>query len=1243
MTGPDPPAGYAFGSFRLEPRERRLTCDGKAVTLQPKVFDTLVLLVENAGHLMTKERLMAALWPDAVVEESNLTKNIWSIRKALGDAEGGGLFVDTVPRIGYRFVADVRAAPLEAAHSERPAEEPVPIPETPVVAGAGAQAPPAEPAPPPTPPRRLGPYEIVAELGSGGMGQVYRARDRRLERDVAVKVLPESFALDPERMRRFQMEAQSAGALNHPAITAVYDFGVHAGSPYIVTELLEGQTLRDHLAAGPLPPRRAVDFAIQIAEGLAVAHERGVVHRDLKPDNLFVTRGGRVKILDFGLAKRTDLSGGGPTDASDTRADTEPGAVLGTTGYMSPEQVRGEPADARSDLFSLGAVLYEMLTGRRAFHRETPAETMTAVLRDEPPALSAAGIPAQPELERVLDHCLEKNPDQRFQSARDLIFDLTAIGGGTGAASDRARGVAPVPGPPRLPRLAASFGIAGIVLIAAAALIFLARRHPTPAKPSPGAHPGAPLRKSIAVLGLANLSGRHEADWLSTALAAMVTAELSAGEQMRIVPAENVARRRLTPAPGALSAETLQTMRNDLDADEVALGSYVAIAAPGGEQIRLDVLVQDTASGETLAAVSETGTESDLFRLVSAAGQDLRLKLGLSGRTAAEAEAVRAALPRDPAATRIYAEGLDHLRRGEASAARDLLMRATAMEPGFALAHAALSEAWSTLGYDARAEEEARKAVEHSEGLSREERLGVQAQLAQARKKWDEAIQLYQALWTWFPDDIEYGLRAARMQIAAGRANTALQTVVLLRKSPGIQAEDPRIDLAEAAAAAALSDHRRQMAAATRAVDKAHRLGTKMILAQARLEEGSAMQDLGDYAGPQPKYEEARSLYRAVGDRAGEAAVLRSLGGLELSRGELSGARALYAQALDISKSLGHRGGEAASLTDMINLDWLQAGDLSLVGRELERLRALYEEVADRSGTAWALNGIGTVAWDQGDLARAMDLHRQALAISRAIGKPDWEAWSLECIGDVSHSAGNLQSSRESYEQALSIYVRLKDEGARARILNDLSGFFFDIGDVAQARADAQEAMAIETKLGDLDTRAQTALSLADALTASGQPEEAARLAREAGAHFQQQRENGNTALAQGTLVRALLALGRSRDAKDISDQARSLLEDTKVNEILPARLAFARADAAAGLVAPARKEMERVLQKADRIGWVNFQLDARLALAQLDLDSGQSARGRAELASLARDAKTSGFGRFASEAARLLGETPAH
>ncbi|MDQ5856716.1 MAG: serine/threonine protein kinase, partial [Acidobacteriota bacterium] len=252
---------------------------------------------------------------------------------------------------------------------------------------------------------RLGPYEILALLGAGGMGEVYRARDARLSREVAVKVLPSSFSSDADRVRRFEQEARAAGVLNHPNVTAVYDIGREDESLYVVSELLEGETLRSRLGGGALAPRRATDYALQIAHGLAAAHEKGIVHRDLKPENVFVTKNGRVKILDFGLAKLTQPEAGesGQTNLP-TVAGTEPGVVLGTLGYMSPEQVRGYPTDSRSDIFSFGAILYEMLSGRRAFAGDTAADTMTAILMKDPPELTETNRALAPGLDRIVRH-----------------------------------------------------------------------------------------------------------------------------------------------------------------------------------------------------------------------------------------------------------------------------------------------------------------------------------------------------------------------------------------------------------------------------------------------------------------------------------------------------------------------------------------------------------------------------------------------------------------------------------------------------------------------------------------------------------------------------------------------------------------------------------------------------------------------------------------------------------------------
>ncbi len=317
---------------------------------------------------------------------------------------------------------------------------------------------------------KLGPYEIVSLIGAGGMGEVYRARDTRLGRDVAVKVLPAEFADHPERVRRFELEARAVAALNHPNILTLYDIGTQEGAPYLVTELLEGESLREMLMEGALPVRKAIDIGAQVAEGLAAAHEKGIVHRDLKPGNVFVTRDGRAKILDFGLARLVKGEADSAPDSAAPTAEqgTKPGAVLGTIGYMSPEQVKGKPADARSDIFALGVMLYEMLSGERPFQGDSEAEVMTAILKEDPSPLAKKDLSIPPMLERTVAHCLEKNPNRRFQSARDVAFALESAT----SSSSTDVSLPPLPEEKRMRLLKRS--LAGLVLGAVAVALLSA-------------------------------------------------------------------------------------------------------------------------------------------------------------------------------------------------------------------------------------------------------------------------------------------------------------------------------------------------------------------------------------------------------------------------------------------------------------------------------------------------------------------------------------------------------------------------------------------------------------------------------------------------------------------------------------------------------------------------------------------------------------------------------------------------
>ncbi|MGA7889164.1 MAG: serine/threonine-protein kinase, partial [Candidatus Sulfotelmatobacter sp.] len=505
----------------------------------------------------------------------------------------------------------------------------------------------------------IGHYRVLEQIGAGGMGLVFRASDQQLERDVAIKVLPPGMLADEAARKRFRREALALAKLNHPNIGTVYEFGSQEGLDFLVMEYVGGVAVDARLASGPLTQKEVLRLGFQLADGLASAHEHGVIHRDLKPANMRLTEDHRLKILDFGLAQfvrqETDL--GITASISDTKN------VTGTLPYMSPEQLRGDLTDQRSDLWSAGAVLYELATGRRPFPFAQVPRLIDAIMNKPPEMPSALNPKISPGLEVAILKCLDKDPERRYQSARELRVDLDRL---TMPISQVPLGpipaTTPIPLPPKKNIRTAAALVAVVVLLLLGALSYVHfRGKPQVAKPA-----NLPLsrRRAVAVLDFKNSTSRPEAAWLSTALPEMLTTELAAGEKLRTIPGEEVAQMKMNlslPDSDTLAAQTLSQVGKALGADLVVLGSYVAL--PGGK-LRVDLHLQDVAAGETLISVKETGAESNLFDLVSSAGAQLREKCDAGQLNSQDQAGVRAALPSTPQASKLYAEGLAKLRTG---------------------------------------------------------------------------------------------------------------------------------------------------------------------------------------------------------------------------------------------------------------------------------------------------------------------------------------------------------------------------------------------------------------------------------------------------------------------------------------------------------------------------------------------------------------------------------------------------
>jgi TolB-like protein/Tfp pilus assembly protein PilF len=1114
--------------------------------------------------------------------------------------------------------------------------------------------------------RTIAHYRVLEVLGSGGMGVVYRAHDEQLDRDIALKVLPPGLLADEAARKRFRNEAMALAKLNHPCIGTVHDFGSEGGLDFLVMELVQGVPLSRRLRDGPLDEAQTRRLGAQLAEGLAAAHAQGVIHRDLKPDNLHITPDGRLKILDFGLAKLFRPQ----TEIDQTQSLDDTHSVSGTLPYMSPEQLRADAVDSRTDIYGAGAVLYEMATAQRPFPENQPTRLIDAILHGSPKPLSSRGSSASRALESIIFKALEKEPAQRYQSARELLVALESGGVAVGPAPR-----------PKWPLAAISLGL--LVIVGAAIGMNLGKVRDRLGgwihSGTAGVQPKVstiPVRRSVAVLGFKNTSGRAEAAWLSTGLSEMLTTELGTGEKLRTVAEENVARAKLDLSlsnADSLAKDTLTRVRNNLGTDYVVLGSFVDLGKDAGGQVRVDMRLQDARTGETIGIVSETGKENELFDLVSRAGGDLRSKLGIGNISDAEAGSVRAAISTSPEASRLYAQGLEKLRLFDAPGARDLLEQAVAADPKYALAHSALSAAWSAMGYDAKAAEEAKKAFDLSGGLPREEHLAIEGWYYEAARNWPKAIEVYKTLWTFEPDNLDYGLRLAQVQTFGSQGKDALASVEALRSLPEPASDDPRIDLAEENAARSQSDFKRELAAAVRATEKGQKLGARLLVARAELAQGRAYYSLGDYPNFQAAAEAARRIYAETGDHSGEANALHNLGTGMYDHGDRANAQKLQQESLDTCRKIGNKRCQADAFNS-IGVALKDQADFEGARKSYEASIAIHRETGDKIGEAVGVNNVAVLLYEQGKLAAAKKKYEESLAITREIGEKRGIARALTNLAIVLHEQGQLAESRKLHEQSLAMRREIGDKTGIGLALNNLAVVLLDQGDLAatqkaldeqmpifqqagvqrgvayatflqaevqkeegkleEARKNHEQVLAMRNKLGEKTTAEDSLLALAQLSIEQGHAADAEQPARQVLSQAQTEKAAGNEINSRVTLALSLLEQGKPAEAEKEIRAAENAVA-TAEGRLLAVGVAITagRIHAANGKAGEASRSLQGALAEAARLDCGRCLLDARLALGETEMKQGKKAAAQEHLATLEKDAKAKGFQLIARKA----------
>jgi serine/threonine protein kinase/tetratricopeptide (TPR) repeat protein len=1117
--------------------------------------------------------------------------------------------------------------------------------------------------------KRIGAYRIIREIGQGGMAVVYLGDrdDQNYRKQVAIKMVKPG--IDTEQvLHRFRNERQTLATLDHSNIVKLLDGGSSEdGSPYLVMEYVEGLPIDKYCDLHKLSIDDRLRLFREVCSAVQYAHEKLVIHRDLKPGNILIAEGGVPRLLDFGIAKllnpecfQTPLV---------TRTDWRPM----TPEYASPEQIRGHAVTTTTDVYSLGVLLFELLTGHRPYRSagqsllemerlvcETEPEKPSAVINRTEERVSDVGDtrtvitpesvstqrglqPAElqrrlrGDLDTIVMKALRKEPERRYGSVDEFSQDIerylrgmpvrarkSTIAYRSGKFLHRHR-----------ESLAAALVVLSIVAGIAAWEVHRVSRQNAAVSEAKNAQVQA--RRSVAILGFKNLSDRSDTAWVSTALSEMLTAELAAGEQLRTVPDETVARTKIDLGLSdveSLPPETLTRVRKNLASDFIILGSYLDLGKEKGGRIRLDLRLENTVKGETVAAVSETGTEKTIIDLVSQVGARLREQFGLEKLSQIESDGVRAELPSNPEAMRPYSQGLAKIRAFDALSARELLSHAVAADPSFPLAHSELARTWSSLGYDSNAQQEAKKALDGAGNLSREKHLLVEARFYETSKDWGKAIEAYQTLFNFFPDNLDYGLQLANAETAGGRGKDALKSLAALDALGGQTKENPRIDLARSDAAASLGDHKLRRDAAELAAQKAGDQGAKLLVARARNSECRALADLGENEKAKSVCEEARQIYEAAGDRSGLAQTLHDMAEVPINQGDFAAAEKLYSQALTIARAIGNQKGQAKELLDL-GLISAKKGDFTTARRMYDESFRSYQKASDKYGMASVMGNTGILLRAQGKLQDALNHFQQTFELSNEVGHRGSAAQALAVIGDVLLEQGDLPGAYKMYQQASAIQHEIGGKNFYASTLTQMGRVFRQQAKADEAQQAYHESLSLEEELGNKSDAAETRLALAELDCDSGKGTEAEQLSRSAVEAFRADAYADEEIFAQSMLSRALLQQGKVDEARAAIAEAVRLSEKSQnVTVRIPVILDRAYVMAAGKNVGGAETTAQEALTLARNLGLVRLQLEASLALGQIQMTRPNRAAGRAELQALEKSARAKGFELIARKAA---------